>query len=210
LSAVLLALVALGAAGCAEQSAAARVGDEIVSEASFQDEIEARAGNQAYLEQTGLPADALAGDMEGSYSQEFVGSLLQDRIFVLLFDRILADEGIEVSPDQRQQAAQSVQEGLAESYTEFPAWYREQLVEDQSKYLALGEALGSDAAVGAAVADMAARVDVEIGSHYGSWDSDLVTDAWAGQALAVVPPEGPEGGDSTTTTPEAPLAEPGS
>jgi hypothetical protein len=209
LSGSLLAVVALGATGCAERSAAAQVGDEIVSESDFQDEVDARAGNETYLEMSGIPADALEGDMESSYSQEFVGSLLQERIFVLLFDRILADEGIEVTADERNQAAQSVEEGLQEAYTAFPSWYQEQLVEDQSKYLALVTALESEAAVGAAVADMASRVDVELSSHYGSWDPDLVADAWAGEGLAIVPPNAPEGADTSETTVPPVAAEPG-
>jgi hypothetical protein len=208
LSGSLLAVLALGATGCAEQSAAVRVGDEIVSAADFQDEVDARAGNETYLEMSGIPADALEGDMESSYSQEFVGSLLQERIFVLLFDRILADEDVEVTDEDRQQAAQSVEEGLQDAYTAFPSWYQEQLVEDQSKYLALVTALESEAAVGAAVADMASRVDIELSSHYGSWDADLVADAWAGEGLAVVPPEAPEGTDTTDTTTPQPATEP--
>jgi hypothetical protein len=191
-SALALAVVGLGATGCAEQMAAARVGDEIVSESDLMDIVEARADNETYLQLTGIPADALQGDLEGSYSQEYVGSLLQERIFVTLFDRVLDDEGVEITDDQRAQATQAVEQRLQEALGEFPSWYQDQLVEEQSKYIALVSALGSDDAVGRAVADMAERVDIEVSSRYGSWDPALASDAWAGQALAVTPPEAPE------------------
>jgi hypothetical protein len=192
-SALALAVVGLGATGCAEQTAAARVGDDIVSESDLMDIVEARADNETYLQLTGIPADALQGDLEGTnYSQEYVGSLLQERIFVTLFDRVLDDEGVEVTDDQRAQATQAVEQRLQEALGEFPSWYQDQLVEEQSKYIALVSALGSDDAVGRAVADMAERVDIEVSSRYGSWDPALASDAWAGQALAVTPPEAPE------------------
>lgn len=165
------------------------------------DVVEARADNQTYLELSGIPADALQGDLEGSYSQEYIGSMLQERIFVLLFDRLLEEEGVEVTADQRDQARQGVEQRLQAAFPEFPGWYQEQLVEEQSMYMALVSALGSDEAVGSALTNLADRVDIDVSSRYGSWDPELVGDAWTGEALAVIRPEAPASSPDATSAP---------
>ncbi|HEV7760377.1 MAG TPA: hypothetical protein VGO78_15350, partial [Acidimicrobiales bacterium] len=82
-------LVGLASTGCAEQSAAIRVGDDTVSESQVLDELDAWAGNE-----TLIPAGQVTGELgEDSYIQPFVGSIIQQRVTFMLYEQLFDDEG---------------------------------------------------------------------------------------------------------------------
>ena len=105
--ALLLAAVTVAATvatGCGQQSAAVRVDDESVSRSDFEDELEAYFDNDdlrsAVLgDQT--PRADLSGDLRGSYSQEFVGTVAEQQVLFLLAANVRDDEGVEVTDADR-------------------------------------------------------------------------------------------------------------
>jgi hypothetical protein len=204
LSAGLLAVAALGTSACAEQTAAARVGDATVSESELMDEIEVLAD---------LSSQPAEGDLGSSYSQTFVGRVLQQRIVVLLIDRVLDEEGAEVTDEDRAAARQQIEQ-RDQAFADVPSWYQDVTVDDFSKFNKLAEIYPDDSGLGAIV-DMAERVDVELSSRYGSWDPSLIQEHYSSQFQApapVVPPRGPEpapNGEGSGDDPTAPGVVPG-
>lgn len=185
-----LVLAALGVAttGCADQSVAARVGDETITDAELQDELEALAP---------VVQGQIEGQLRDSYRQEYVGNVLQSRIIALLLDQTLAGEGVEVNEDARAQIRQELEQNPA--FADLPEWYQDQVVEDEALFAAMDQ-LSEDESVAVQTAFFALAEDTEIENpRYGSWDPDRLDAALARQGLAVLPPDGPqrpEGGES--------------
>ena len=76
-----------------------------------------------------------------------------------------------------------------------PRELRDSLIEDVARRSRLANELGQEE-YGRSLTEAADSTDIEVSSHYGSWDTEKYT---------VVPPEGPAGaepsqGDQTTTT----------
>jgi hypothetical protein len=185
LTLLLAAIAAAGlvGAGCSEQSAALRVGDTTVSQSDFEDELDAFAG---------LPnVEGVRGDARDSYTQEFVGAVLEQRIGFILTERLFDQEGLELTEDDIAETAAQVGDQL----DGMPRDLRDSLIEDAARQSRLTNELGQEE-YSRALTDAVDSTDIEVSSHYGSWDADEFT---------VVPPEGPAGaepsqgqGDQTT------------
>jgi hypothetical protein len=192
------ALAAVLASGCADEAAAARVGDTTISHDDLMTDVEALAGSPALLAAYQVPEDAVAGeaDADTSYSQEFVGFVLQQRIFNALIGQVADDEGFEVTDEDLEDAETEISNALAQAggdIDDLSSSFREQLTEDIALGSLVEEELGSEA-VQSTVSDLARETDIEVSSKYGSWDA---------AAGGLVPPEAPAGteGDDAETQP---------
>jgi hypothetical protein len=178
-----LAAAGLVGAGCSEQSAALRVGDTTVSQSDFEDELDGFAGLEG--------GQAVRGEPRDSYTQEFVAAVLGQRIEFILAERLFVDQGLELNEadiDETTEQAGDRLDGM-------PRNLRESLIEDVARQSRLVNELGQEEYT-RALTDAADSTDIEVSSHYGSWDRE---------EYRVVPPEGPAGaepsqgsGDQTT------------
>jgi hypothetical protein len=181
---LLLAAVAaagLVGAGCSEQSAALRVGDTTVSQSDFEDELDGFAELQG--------AEGVRGDARDSYTQEFVGAVLGQRIEFILAEQLFDEQGLDLTEDDIAETAGQAGDQL----DGMPRDLRDSLIEDVARRSLLVNELGQEE-YSRALTDAADSTDIEVNSHYGSWDTEEYT---------VVPPEGPAGaepsqGDQTT------------
>ncbi|MFP3901520.1 MAG: hypothetical protein ACLFXM_11750 [Acidimicrobiia bacterium] len=177
-----LAVVATLAAGCADQSAALRVGGDTYSDDDLRDELDAYAGNDAlWGEAGGQSVDAIRGELESSYDQQFVSQILQQRVSFMLGERIFDDEGLELTDDRRESAQEVLEQQFGGALEGFPDSYRERFVEDVARMIALEDELGPEG-LNAALIRAAGSTNIDVSSHYGRWD---------GERNTVVPPEGP-------------------
>lgn len=172
-----VAAVGLVGAGCSEQSAALRVGDTTVSQSDFEDQLAAFAK---------LPSqDDPAGELPDSYTQSFVAGVLGTRIEFLLSEQVFDEQGLELTDADianiRQQAGNQLDE--------IPADLRRSLIEDVARRAKLVDHLGEEQ-YSAALREAADATDIEVSSHYGSWDPEQ---------YRVIPPKGPVGGGTDTT-----------
>lgn len=168
-----IAAAGLVGAGCSEQSAALRVGDTTVSQSDFEDELDAFADLQG--------GDAVRGDARDSYTQEFVGAVLEQRIGFILTEQVFDEQGLELTEDDI--AATTAQAG--DQLDGLPRDLRDSLIEDVARQSRLANELGQEE-FGSALTDAADSTDIEVSTHYGSWDPDEFT---------VVPPDGPAGAE---------------
>jgi hypothetical protein len=168
-----IAAAGLVGAGCSEQSAALRVGDTTVSQSDFEDELD------GFAELPG--ADAVRGDARDSYTQEFVGAVLEQRIGFILTEQLFDERGLELTEDDI--AATAAQAG--DQLDGMPRGLRDSLIEDVAQQSLLANELGQEE-YSRALTEAADSTDIEVSSHYGSWDTEEFT---------VVPPEGPAGAE---------------
>jgi hypothetical protein len=168
-----LAAAGLVGAGCSEQSAALRVGDTTVSLSDFEDELDAFAGLQG--------AEGVRGDARDSYTQEFVGAVLEQRIGFILAEELFDEQGLELTEDDIADTAAQAGDQL----DGMPRDLRDSLIEDVARQSRLVNELGQEE-YSRALTDAVDSTDIEVNSHYGSWDTDEFT---------VVPPEGPAGAE---------------
>jgi hypothetical protein len=168
-----IAAAGLVGAGCSEQSAAVRVGDTTVSQSDFEDELDAFAGLQG--------GDAVRGDARDSYTQEFVGAVLEQRIGFILTEQVFEERGLELTDDDIAQTAAQAGDQL----DGMPRDLRDSLIEDAAQQSRLASELGQEE-FSRALTDAADSTDIDVNSHYGSWDTEQYT---------VVPPEGPAGAE---------------
>jgi hypothetical protein len=168
-----LAAAGLVGAGCSEQSAALRVGDTTVSLSDFEDELDAFAGLQG--------AEGVRGDARDSYTQEFVGAVLEQRIGFILAEELFDEQGLELTEDDIADTAAQAGDQL----DGMPRDLRDSLIEDVARQSRLVNELGQEE-YSRALTDAVDSTDIEVSSHYGSWDTDEFT---------VVPPEGPAGAE---------------
>jgi hypothetical protein len=173
LLAAAIAAAGLVGAGCSEQSAALRVGDTTVSRSDFEDELDAFAGLEG--------AEGVRGDARDSYNQEFVGAVLEQRIGFILTERLFDEQGLELTEDDIAQTAAQVSDQL----DGMPRDLRDSLIEDVARQSRLANELGQEE-FSRALTDAAESTDIDVSTHYGSWDSEEFT---------VVPPEGPAGAE---------------
>ena len=168
-----IAAAGLVGAGCSEQSAAVRVGDTTVSQSDFEDELDAFAGLEG--------AEGVRGDARDSYTQEFVGAVLEQRIGFILTEQVFDERGLELTDDDIAQTAAQVGGQL----DGMPRDLRDSLIEDVARQSRLANELGQEE-YGSTLTDAAESTDIEVSSHYGSWDTEQFT---------VVPPDGPVGAE---------------
>jgi hypothetical protein len=168
-----VAAAGLVGAGCSEQSAAVRVGDTTVSQSDFEDELDAFAGLEG--------AEGVRGDARDSYTQEFVGAVLEQRIGFILTEQVFDEQGLELTDDDIAQTAAQVGGQL----DGMPRDLRDSLIEDVARQSRLANELGQEE-YGSALTDAAQSTDIDVSTHYGSWDTEEFT---------VVPPEGPVGAE---------------
>jgi hypothetical protein len=197
------ALVGVLATGCADEAAAVRVGDRTLSDNDLMDEvgylydnttlwdaIDQQNGQPEGTSREGLKGDARGSDSEqpGSYSQQFVAGVLQQRVTFMLVDELFEREGGEVTDTHRATATQAQTEQFGAAFQEFPESYRTQLIDDYARLVSLQETLG-DEDFNDAIVELIDSTDVEISARYGTWDADVFRSA--PDQLAVVPPVGP-------------------
>jgi hypothetical protein len=173
----MIAAAGLAGAGCTDQSAAVRVGDSTVSQSDFEDELDAFASNPAFVQDP----DSVKGELSGSYTQEFVSAVLGQRIQFIVIEQVFDERGLELTDDDRSNVTGQLQGAL----DDMPADVRNLLIEDLARRTRLQAELGQEE-YGRALTDAVDSTDVEVSSHYGSWDPDQRT---------VVPPEGPAGSE---------------
>lgn len=179
-----VAAAALLATGCGDkQSAAVRVDDETVSQSDLYQELHLIATNTNFRDVTlgqGIDPKVLRGDLAGSYSQQFVGSVLGQRVVYLLADDVLAKNDLHVTAADRQAIVDQLDQILPGGAGELPANYRRDFVEGLARLQVLQTELGTDQA-SLALREQAADSDIVVASQFGHWDADQLT---------VVPPEG--------------------
>jgi hypothetical protein len=168
-----IAAAGLVGAGCSEQSAALRVGDTTVSQSDFEDELD------AFAELEG--AEGVRGDARDSYTQEFVGAVLGQRIEFILAEQLFDEQGLELTDADIAETADQAGDQL----DGMPRDMRDSLIEDVARRSRLANELGQEE-YSRALTDAADSTDIEVSSHYGSWDAEEYT---------VVPPEGPAGAE---------------
>lgn len=179
-----LSVAGLAASGCAEQSAAVRVGDDSVSQSDLYEELDLIAGDDDFRAATLGPEvteESLRGDLAGSYAQEFVATVLGQRVVYLLAGAVLADEGVEVTDDDRAAVIAQIDQILPDGYDSLPDGYREDFVEGLARLDKLQTELGTDGA-NQALRAKANSTDIDVASQFGRWDDDELT---------IEPPPGP-------------------
>ena len=200
---VLLAAALAGAlvtTGCADEAAAAHVGDKTISDDQLMTQVEALYGNnklwqaidQQNGQQPGSSRSELRGDAPGSFKQSFVATILQDQITFELIDQLFADEDLEVTDDYRQAAEQAQQDRFGEFFADFPKHYRDQQLSQYARLVSVQDNLGDG--YGEALMTLIDETDIDVSSRYGSWDPEAFKAQFSDNAtsqLAVVPPPGP-------------------
>jgi hypothetical protein len=164
-----VAIAGLAGAGCTEQSAAVRVGNTTVSQSDFEDELDAFADLQG--------RDSVTGELAGSYTQEFVAAALGQRIEFILVEQVSDEQGLELTDAD----IAEITDQAGDQLDGVPRDLRRSLIEDVARRSRLVEELGQEE-YSRALTEAADAADIEVSSHYGSWDPDQ---------YMVVPPEGP-------------------
>jgi hypothetical protein len=188
--AAVLAVAGLAATGCASQSAALRVGDETVSQSELFEELALITHDQGYRSARigDVPLNNLEGPVPGSFQQNFVASILQDRVTFLVADDVLADHGIELTDQDRQAVANSLDSTLPPT-TKLPARLKADLVDGVARVSRLRSELGEQKA-NAALFEAETKADVKVNSRFGRWDADT---------LSVIPPPGAVSGQGSSS-----------
>ncbi len=180
-------LAGLLASGCGKQSAAVRVGDESVSQQELFDELHLIVTNDQFRSITfGSEEEQPLSQLQGSlgprsYSQFMIGAVVQQRVTYLVAGDVLAANDIEITDEDRAGIEAAIDQALDEGKESLPPAYLEDLVEGQARLMVLQQELDQDE-LQRQMSDAAARADIEISSHFGSWDE---------ARLRVVPPPGP-------------------
>jgi hypothetical protein len=192
-----VAAAGLLASGCGRQSAAVRVGDQSVSQQELFDELNLIVTDQDFRTITFGPEErtqlsSLQGTLGSkSYSQFMVSAVVNQRVEYLVAGDVLEENGIEVTSDDRDQIETAIDNALKDQAEQrggqsrgaqgLPPAYREDIVEGLARLSVLQRELGPDE-FQRQLTDALVNADVEIASHFGSWDP-----AQGG----VVPPPGP-------------------
>jgi hypothetical protein len=194
----LVALTALGLAttGCADQSAAAKVGDQTLSENDLMDEVKWYADNDALFASADDRAQVRGDTGTNSYTQQFVGQILQRRVQNMLISQLFENENLDLSDGELDQIRQGIESDQDQGpiFKGFPKAYQDQIVETSAQYSALSDTLGQDGLPQAFI-ELVDKTDIEISSRYGQWDKDnflaQLFDPQNASAPAITPPAGP-------------------
>lgn len=194
------AAVGVAGTGCADQSAAIRVGDDTVSEQDFVVEVETLRDNETVL-QLIVDSQATRADLVGelsddSFRQPFVGYMVEQRVLLILQAQLAAQEGVEPSEadlDGVRGQVESELETAEVDIADLPESFVDQLVGDIAVNNALQELPTED--IQEAFLELADTTDVELSSHLGEWDAESFLAGLQGQtqeAGAVTPPPAPQ------------------
>jgi len=187
-----LAVLGIAATGCADQtdSDAVTVGSQTMSSQDFLDEVEAIADNDDFVQQFGLETE---GEMLGSYSQEFVGLIMGQRVSFMINAEMAEELDVDVSTSESA-ALQSLSQQYGAAFDAFPESYRDQLIGDVAAQVALDEAVqqseaGGDGPSLAEAQQLFVRLvdEVDVAPRYGDWDSE----AFLSGDNGVLAPDGP-------------------
>ena len=176
---------ALATTGCAKEAAAASVDDEIISDDDLMEELDALAGSDALLAALQIPADAVPGDADESFSQEYVGFVLSQRIVTILLHRALDDADASVTDAELDQVSSQIDSTLAqsgESVADLPTRYVDRLARDVAASQKFSSLFPDEDSALAALIEEAEDADISVSSRYGTWD---------GEQLRIAPPLGP-------------------
>ncbi len=171
-----VAAAGLVGAGCSEQSAALRVGDTTVSQSDFEDQLDAFAELQG--------RETATGELPDSFTQSFVAGALGTRIEFILGQQVFEEQDLELTDAD----IQNIADQAGNQLDGIPADLRRSLIEDVARRTKLVDQLG-DEQYTSALREAADATDIEVSSHYGSWDPEQ---------YRVIPPKGPVGGDADT------------
>ena len=165
-------LAGLVASGCGQQSAAVRVDDSSISRSDFEDVLE------VYFENDELRGavlggqttqDQLRGALRGSYSQEYVSTVVGLQVDFLVAGNLREDEGIELTEDDRAPVEEQLDQ--VPGADALPEGFRRRLVDDIAGVNKLFDELGEEAFAEALTSALATST-IEVSSQYGSWDRD--------------------------------------
>jgi parvulin-like peptidyl-prolyl isomerase len=146
--------LALTASACSSAGPdAATVNGEGINRRDFEDQLQSYVDNDAY--QTAATAQNLPVIVgpggNGTVSMDFATSQLGRAILLELLHQQVAERGLTVTPELRQQAAGGEaaaftlpfqQPALDEAWNAFPESFREQAIDDTAAFFTLQEALG--------------------------------------------------------------------
>jgi hypothetical protein len=169
-----IAAAGLVGAGCSEQSAALRVGETTVSQSDFEDQLDAFAELQG--------RDTAAGELPNSYSQSFVAGALGTRIEFILGEQVFDEQGLELTDAD----IKNMTDQAGDQLDGISGDLRRSLIEDVARRTKLVDQLGEEQ-YSSALREAADSTDIEVSTHYGSWDPDQ---------YRVIPPKGPVGADT--------------
>ena len=184
---VLAAVVAAGlvSTGCGtEQSAALRVGDQSVSQSELFEELEFITTNEDFRSALfeGVQLSDMQGTLRTSYTQPFVGAMLDRRLRFLLAGEALDANGIEITDADRADIEQQLDD--IPGAEEMPAGYREDFVEGFARLSVLQSASGDEAEINSQLREAAQSTEILVNSRFGTWDADN---------LIIEPPPAPAG-----------------
>jgi hypothetical protein len=110
-----------------------------------------------------------------------VGAVLGQRIEFILAEQLFDEQGLELTEADIAEIADQAGDQL----DGMPRDLRDSLIENVARQSRLVNELGQEEYSGA-LTDAADSTDIEVSSHYGSWDPE---------EYRVVPPEGPAGSE---------------
>ena len=196
----LVAAVGLAASGCAQSSEAVRVGDQSISLHDFEDQLDVVYANEALLGFLfeGATPDQIRpeGAPRGTYPQNFVGGMAGVQAQFLVTPSIAADQGLEITDRDRQDAVQTLEQQAPGALDEMPESVGDSYIEGLAAIQVLQAQVDPDE-LQAVFTEGFQAADVEVSSRYGSWD-DL--------NLRVDPPPGPRPAPGTPDTSGAGLS----
>lgn len=174
-------VVGLAATGCAEQSAAVRVGDDMVSRSDFEDQLDFVYENDDFRSllfgEVGREELRGEGDPRGSFTQAYVGAMAGVQVQFLLVAQVLDDEGIELTDTDREAVTSQLPGGV----DSLPDSMRGDFVDGLAGFNTLAAELGEEE-FNAVMMTAFDTADITISSRYGTWDTETDT---------VTPPGGP-------------------
>jgi hypothetical protein len=173
-----VAMAGVVAAGCAEQSAGLRVGDETFSQSEVFDELDLIS---PLIDPDG---QVTRGELADSYNQQFVAGVLQQRIDFVLAEQIFEEQGLELTDAERTASEDQLVAQFGQAWDALAEEDRAALVDDVARILVLQRELGP-AGFDGELRQAKARSDISVSSRFGRWDAEN---------LAVVPPAGPDRG----------------
>lgn len=168
LTALLAGLVALGAAGCADQvSPAIRVGDDTVGNDELLAEVDQWAGNPLAVD----PAQ-LSDRTPGGYPGPLVRQLIRQRIDFMVHQQEFERLGLEVTDERRDAALRALfgdPAAAEEAFAAFSEDFAASFTDDVARQIAVQEELG-DEAYSSWYVEAYQSTDIAVGSRYGTWD----------------------------------------
>jgi parvulin-like peptidyl-prolyl isomerase len=146
LVAVLL-LAGCGSGGAGTQGAAAKVDGTVISNKSFQDDLQALADNKKFVaalqQGQNVNITPTEGTISSSVSAQWLNLLINQEIVDQAFDKRHLKVNSQDEAASKQQAAQVF--GGASNFAAFPKWFQDEMVQRQQRVAALTAALPSAA-----------------------------------------------------------------